>query len=144
YSNVGDSAIWVGTRRWLRGRGAEVVYACDKETYARGPLAARLGRGTILLQGGGNLGDMWYAHQQFREQVIQAFPENRVIQLPQTIHFFDEDWALGEARRAFIGHANFTLLCRDRRSLAFARRHFAAPSLLCPDLAFVLGPLPRQ
>jgi exopolysaccharide biosynthesis predicted pyruvyltransferase EpsI len=142
HPNVGDSAIWLGEKRWLRRRGAEVVYACDMETYSREQLAARLGGGVILLHGGGNLGDFWYAHQQFREQVIQDFPGNKIIQLPQTICFLD-DWALGEARRVFNGHRDLTLLCRDRRSLEIARKEFAAPSALCPDMAFALGPLPR-
>jgi exopolysaccharide biosynthesis predicted pyruvyltransferase EpsI len=142
HPNVGDSAIWLGERRWLGRRGAEVVYACDLETCSREQLAARLGGGTILLHGGGNLGDFWYAHQQFREQVIQDFPDNPIIQLPQTIHFLD-DWALGEARRVFNGHKDLTLLCRDRRSLDIARTQFGAASALCPDMAFALGPLRR-
>jgi pyruvyl transferase EpsO len=111
-------------------------------TYSRRRLAARLGDGVILLHGGGNLGDFWLEHQQFREQVIQDFPDNRIIQLPQTIYFMDE-WGVGEARRVFDGHRNLTLLCRDLPSLDFARKEFAAPSLLCPDMAFALGPLKR-
>jgi pyruvyl transferase EpsO len=140
HSNVGDSAIWLGEREWLRRNGLEAVYACDVATYSRDQLAARLGRGVILLHGGGNLGDLWVEHQWFREQVIQDFPENRILQLPQTIHFLDE-WGVGEARRVFDAHRGLTLLCRDRASLDFTRREFAAPSLLCPDMAFALPAL---
>jgi pyruvyl transferase EpsO len=63
--------------------------------------------------------------------------------MPQTIYFMDE-WGIGEARRCFNAHRNLTLLCRDRASLAFARRHFTARSLPCPDMAFALGPLRRS
>src|SRR5262245_41215512 len=142
HPNVGDSAIWLGETAWLRRRGLSPVYACDVATYSRRRLAARLGDGVILLHGGGNLGDFWVEHQQFREQVIRDFPDNKIIQLPQTTYFLDE-WADGEARRAFDGHRNLTLLCRDRPSLDCARRELAAPSLLCPDVAFALGPLER-
>jgi exopolysaccharide biosynthesis predicted pyruvyltransferase EpsI len=141
HSNVGDSAIWLGETCWLRGNGVKIVYACDFETYSREQMAIRLGEGAILLHGGGNLGDFWPHLQQFRERVIQDFPRSKIIQLPQTIHFEDE-WGLGEARRVFNAHPDFTLLCRDRRSLDFARAEFACPSLLCPDMAFALGPLP--
>jgi pyruvyl transferase EpsO len=127
---------------WLGRNGVEVVFTCDQETYSRERMAARLGGGVILLHGGGNLGDFWVAHQQFRELVIQDFPGNAIIQLPQTIFFMDA-WGLGEARRIFDAHHHLTLLCRDRQSLDFARTHFAAPSLLCPDMAFALGPLSR-
>ncbi|HKB42104.1 MAG TPA: polysaccharide pyruvyl transferase family protein [Gemmataceae bacterium] len=142
HANVGDSAIWLGEKGWLHRQGLRLVYACDVATYSRRRLAARLGDGVILLHGGGNLGDFWLEHQQFREQVIQDFPGHRIIQLPQTIYFMDE-WGVGEARRTFDAHHNLTLLCRDRPSLDFARKQFAAPSLLCPDMAFAVGPLER-
>ncbi len=142
HANVGDSAIWLGEKEWLRKEGLRLVYACDVATYSRHRLAARLGDGVILLHGGGNLGDFWVEHQQFREQVLQDFPDHKIIQLPQTIYFMDE-WGVGEARRVFNAHRNLTLLCRDQTSLDFARKQFAAPSLLCPDMAFALGPLER-
>ena len=59
HSNVGDSAIWLGERAWLRRHGLDVVYACDVNTYSREQLAARIGQGVLLLHGGGNLGDLW-------------------------------------------------------------------------------------
>src|SRR4051812_8444228 len=59
HSNVGDSAIWLGESRWLARRGIQISYTCDITTYSRERLASRLGGGTILLSGGGNLGDFW-------------------------------------------------------------------------------------
>jgi len=96
----------------------------------------------ILLHGGGNLGDFWGDHQRFREQVIRDFPGRRIIQLPQTIYFMDA-WGVGEARRVFDAHKDFTLLCRDDESLRFAAAEFGGPCRRCPDMAFVLGPLRR-
>lgn len=142
YSNVGDSAIWLGETEWLSRHDSRVVYSCDLWTYSPEKLRARLGGGTILLQGGGNLGDFWVEHQRFRERVIEDFPDNRIIQLPQTIYFMDE-WGVGEARRIFNAHPDFTLLCRDQSSLDFARREFSVNSALCPDMAFALGKLKR-
>jgi exopolysaccharide biosynthesis predicted pyruvyltransferase EpsI len=142
HANVGDSAIWLGETEWLRRAGCPLVYVCDMAAFSPEMLAARLGGGVILLHGGGNLGDFWWEHQQFRERVIQDFPWNKIIQLPQTIHFEDQ-WGVGEARRVFNAHPDFTLLCRDRRSLDIASAEFACRSLLCPDMAFALGALPH-
>ena len=142
YSNVGDSAIWLGETEWLRRRGVEVVYACDTATYSSRTLSERIGSGPILLSGGGNFGDFWVEHQWFRERVIGEFPDNAIIQLPQTIHFMD-NWGASEARRIFNAHQRLTVLCRDRQSLDFARRQFTARSELCPDMAFALGAIPR-
>jgi pyruvyl transferase EpsO len=142
HSNVGDSAIWLGEQAWLRRRGCELVYTCDTATYSPGHLARR-DPDVVLLHGGGNLGDFWAEHQRFRECVIESFPGRRMILLPQTIHFLHEA-NIAEARRVFGAHKSLTLLCRDRVSLEFARAELGCPCLLCPDMAFALGPcLPR-
>ncbi len=143
HANVGDSAIWLGTIACLRSLGmAGPDYACDHATYSRQRLAKRVGAGTILLGGGGNFGDLWEAHQYFREQVIGDFPDNPIIQLPQSIHF-RHGAALARARGVVDGHPQLTLLVREQRSLDIARNEFRASSILCPDMAFCLGPLPR-
>lgn len=143
HSNVGDSAIWLGERCALRRAGVSVVYACDRLSYSPDRLKARLKDGTILLHGGGNLGDVWPSLQRFREQVIAEFPDNRIIQLPQTVHFSERE-NLDHAKKVFSKHPNLTLLVRDRRSLKIAEVGLGTKSLLCPDMAFSLGPLRRS
>ena len=142
-ANVGDSMIWLGTLAWLArsGRGRP-RYVCSDLTYDRRALARRIGDGTILLGGGGNFGDLYPNHQEFRERVIADFPAHRIVQLPQSIHFANPA-PLARARDVMAGHPRLTLLVRDRRSLELARTEFPVPSQLCPDLAFGLAPLPR-
>ena len=140
YYNVGDSAIWLGQRHLLRECGVQVAYLCTQQSYSAGRLAMALPRGPILIQGGGNMGDLWPHHQRFRERVIQDFPERTIIQFPQSIFFKDKD-QLSRARAVFNAHPNVTLLLRDQRSLDFARNEFVCQSILCPDMAFLLGTL---
>jgi exopolysaccharide biosynthesis predicted pyruvyltransferase EpsI len=143
YSNVGDSAIWLGQLAYLRSlEEVTLTYSCDAHSYSRGELAKRLGDGTILLSGGGNLGDLWEAPQALRERVIRDFPHTRIVQLPQSVHFRDRH-ALQRARDVFSSHPALTLLVRDRQSLAFAAEELRTPSHLCPDMAFCLGPIER-
>jgi pyruvyl transferase EpsO len=143
HANVGDSAIWLGELRALRRLGFRApCYICSAETYSAAALARRLGGGAILLSGGGNLGDLWPTHQDFREQVLADFPDHRVVQLPQSIHFQSRE-LLQRAREVFQGHGDFTLLLRDKESLAHAGREFDVPSMLCPDMALALGSLAR-
>jgi exopolysaccharide biosynthesis protein PssK len=139
YANVGDNAIWLGELAYLRRSGVEIVYRSDQVAYSRRLLAARIGDGTILLSGGGNFGDLWPAHQWFREEVVEAFPERKIVQLPQTIRF-TEAANLERARRIFGRHPNVTILVRDEQSLSV---DLGAEVLLCPDMAFALGPLER-
>lgn len=143
YRNVGDSAIWLGERRLLAGIGAETVYTSDRLTFSPEALEKSLPEGgAILLSGGGNFGDLWPDHQRFRERVVEAFPHRAVVQLPQSAWFGDAR-NLDRARSVVSRHPDMTLLWRDRRSLEFAREQFEAPSILCPDMAFGLGSLPR-
>ncbi len=143
YANVGDSVIWIGTRRLLRRLGVRVVYVADMASFSPAVLVGRLGRGTILLQGGGNFGDLWPAYQRFRESVIEAFPGHRLIQLPQTLRFRQRE-TLARAKAVLGRHPNFTLLVRDQESLEFARHEFDVRSVLCPDLAPAVGALARR
>ena len=142
YSNVGDSAIWLGALASLRRRGIRTLcYSCSFKNYSRRDLERRIGDGTIVLSGGGNFGDRYEPHQRLREEVIAAFPNHRIVQLSQSIWFRSGE-ALDRSRRLLGRHRDLTLLVRDWDSLAIAKRDFAeVRSLLCPDLALGLGPL---
>ncbi|UIF89512.1 polysaccharide pyruvyl transferase family protein (plasmid) [Cupriavidus necator] len=45
------------------------------------------GSTTIVFHGGGNLGDLYPLHDNFRKLVIKRYPNNKIVILPQTIHF---------------------------------------------------------
>jgi exopolysaccharide biosynthesis predicted pyruvyltransferase EpsI len=142
HSNVGDSAIWCGELAYLRSRRAEIVYQCSIDTYRREVLAKRIGAGMVLIHGGGNFGTLYPQHQGLREQVILDFPDNTVIQLPQTVHFAD-GVSLERASTVIRRHGGVVLLLRDARSLTFANDVFASTNELCPDMAFCLGGLAK-
>jgi len=146
YSNVGDAAIWLGEISCLAACGIprdHVRYMCDVATYSESNLRRSIGEsGFILLHGGGNFGDLWAGHQQFRETVIAAFPNNPIVVLPQSIHF-TEPRALDTAAVAFNRHGDLTVLVRDQASLDVLRERFTTCNILCPDMAFCLGKLDR-
>ena len=143
--NLGDAAIWVGTRAALDRRGVRVRFACEPRAYRRGLLVRALGDDpTVLLQGGGNLGDLYPGSWQhrIRLRVLRDLPRARVIQLPQSIWFRRQ----GPMRRfadLARAHPDFRLLVRERPSLARARDQLGLEAELCPDLALALGSLSR-
>lgn len=143
YANVGDAAIWLGERMLLQRLGVHVAYVSDERNFDAGELVRRVGGGPVLIQGGGNLGDLWPHHQAFRESVLRALPDSLVVQLPQSIHF-REAASLIRAGEAFSAHRSFKLLVREQRSLELARAAFPTTQPeLCPDMALGLGLLPR-
>ena len=143
HSNVGDSAIWLGEIAWLAAAGIRIEYRCDVKSYSPAAVAQSLGDGgTIFIHGGGNFGDLWPRHHRLRETVVRDFPDRPIIQFPQTMHFSSRD-SLARTRSVFNAHPNLTLLVRDTTSLDLAQNEFRARSVLCPDMAFRLGPLAR-
>ena len=134
--------IWLGERSYIDGNNISIVYTCDQSNYSKNELRSRLRGGTILIHGGGNLGDLWPHHQQFRETIVTAFAQNRIVQLPQSV-FFKDKANLKRAATVLDGHPDFTLLVRERQSFEFARKEFQTRCILCPDSAFILGALDR-
>lgn len=143
YGNAGDAAIWLGAEEELRRRGHRVVDRSGRIGFSERRLRNRLPPGgVVLFTGGGNLGDLYPAHQGFRERVVEALRDRRIVQLPQTVHF-DHERSIERVRRSFEGHPDLTLCVRDQPSLELVRDSFDVPVVLAPDTAFGLGPLSR-
>jgi exopolysaccharide biosynthesis predicted pyruvyltransferase EpsI len=142
--NLCDTAIYAGARRSLDRIGAKVVLACEPRAYRRGIVRRAVGdRGTIVLHGGANFGDLYkrQPQQTARRHLLRDFPRARVIQLPQTIYFERADDSKRFIERC-RDHADFTILARDRVSVERAAE-LGLDTTLAPDLAFGLGPIDR-
>jgi pyruvyl transferase EpsO len=138
YSNVGDSAIFLGELHLLGTfHGSRPSYVCSTRSYVD-DIVAKLSDGPLYLQGGGNFGDLWPRHQNFREHILRKHKDRKIIQLPQSVHF-DNPKALDQCAFAIDNHADFILLVRDEKSYALAQRKFNCQVLMCPDAAFGLG-----
>lgn len=144
HSNAGDSAVWLGERASLRRLGQQIIYQASWASYRRDDLAKVLGENdVILINGGGNFGDLYQHNQEvIRGRVLRDFRMTRTIQLPQSI-WFQKSENLARAKSLCENHNNFTLMVRDLQSLNFAKEKLSVPTLLCPDMALAMGPLPR-
>lgn len=143
HSNIGDSAIWVGQYAALRGvagRKASYVASCGNDDLAAGEWSAVPGQ--IFLHGGGNFGDLYPMHQNYRLNVLRALPGRRIVQLAQSIHFSDRA-GVKETADAIKAHGNFCFFARDRKTYDFASEAFECEVKMVPDGAFGLGPLKR-
>jgi exopolysaccharide biosynthesis predicted pyruvyltransferase EpsI len=137
--NVGDSAIWVGEIAYLRAQHQRLPsYVSAIRDFSATELEQLAPEGTLFVHGGGNFGDIWVAHQDFRERLMAQFPKRRIVQFAQSIHYGDPARVQATAR-AISRHGQFVLLVRDAPSLDFARRHFDCEVQLCPDMAFCIG-----
>jgi len=136
YTNVGDLLIMLGTLRFLERAKLPVsrmgMYFNYDPAWASPDDA-------IVFQGGGNLGDIYVPFQRFRERVVAACPYNRIVILPQTIHFI-EDACYRRCCRLFSRHPDLHICVRDERSALLAQE--MTPNVyLMPDMAHQLWPV---
>lgn len=145
YANVGDALIWLGEIAYLNSRKIRPAYVCDFNNFNSKNLSYALGNNPlILLQGGGNFGSLWKTIHDFRLRVLRDFQGVPIVHFPQSIHFND-DAVLEQTKLAIRQHGNFTLVVRDHPSYEFATAQFDCKVLLCPDMAFFIGPIkPNQ
>jgi exopolysaccharide biosynthesis predicted pyruvyltransferase EpsI len=137
--NIGDHLIGLGSLLYLTDvNQTEVNYIASDKDFNEDSFLTTSQNSPIVFHGGGNLGDLWPKHQNFREHLIGKYKDREIYILPQTI-YFREPQNLEKAKQVFNSHPNLTLFCRDRVSYEIAKKHFYDCQIkLAPDMAFQL------
>lgn len=139
HGNVGDLLILQGTLEFFRKKKLSPSVIAPFSSYS--PRWVSEGC-VVVFHGGGNLGDLYRYPQFLREKVIQSCHGNRIIILPQTIYFQEEE-AWERCRRIFSAHPDLHLFVRDERSFELGRE--LTPNVyLVPDMAHQLYPLAKS
>lgn len=134
HSNIGDILIWEGERQFLEN----VKYQCLNITSKDFCLFPDLSSGiVILLHGGGNFGDLWREHQEFRLEIIRRYPEHRIIMFPQSVYYESGD-RMKEDAQEMARHPDLILCARDYPSYALLKENFRNRIMLVPDMAFCI------
>lgn len=144
YPNIGDHLIWLGTLFYLTDTlKTQIKYTASVWDFSAEKMEQRIGRDApILLQGGGNMGDLWPIFQNFRERIVSQYKDRKIIILPQTIHFKDIN-NFKKAAEVFNAHPNLTIFARDSYSYKQAKEHFYNCRILqAPDMAFYMIGMP--
>ena len=146
YRNIGDLAIAVAQESYLEridlGEVKEYVEndRWDALTYYRQAIPSNA---VIVLQGGGNMGDRYFGLDLKRAGVVEAFPNNRIVIMPQTS---DYNGKLGEAllkymRSVYIKHGDVHIFARERRSYELMKKQFRGVDVqLSTDIVMTYRP----
>lgn len=135
HPNIGDTLIWEGTREFLNTLPYKCLYYASKDSFRYRQLPKDA---IILLHGGGNFGDLYRLHSEFRKKVIKLYPNNKVVILPQTVFYEDMNLLQGDAS-FYAAYPNVTICAREQYSFDFLKEHFKNKILLLPDMAFFLN-----
>lgn len=133
YSNIGDTLIWQGEIDFLQKVRAKCKGMYSLETF-RFPKIKQ--DDLILFQGGGNFGDLWPRHHDFKMKVVDAYPANEFLFLPQTVYFENPD-NMRRCAKKLSGKA-VTICARDKVSYQVLKENFDNEILLVPDMAFCI------
>lgn len=134
--NIGDTLIWQGTLDFLKKKSLKMLDFGNSTTAD----LKKLHKDTIiLLHGGGNFGDIYSSSQNFRKLVVDKYPNNKIIILPQTI-FFENKNTQDKDLKFFSKHQNLFLCVRDHASYNLATQYLDKDKvLLLPDMAFCIN-----
>lgn len=136
YGNIGDLLIMQGTFKFfennrIKPRLVAPIFAFDLDWIQPDDV--------VVFQGGGNFGDLYAGMQPLREKVAREKPHNRIIVLPQTIHFSSPE-AMQKSVAVFQQHPDVHICVRDENSYDLAKQ-FTTNVYLAPDMAHHLYPI---
>ena len=136
HMNIGDLLINLGTEQFLADHNINVwrrYSVFDMPDSIKGMEDDVV----ILCHGGGNFGDLYPILQNGRERVLRLYPRNRIVILPQTVHFRSRE-RFFQSMEQFRSHGNCYIFARDNRSLEFLRQASFTQTSAMPDMAHYL------
>ena len=135
YSNIGDSLIWKGTETLLASLPYKCLYRASCKTFRHIDISENV---IIIMMGGGNWGDLYLIHNEFRKRIVQSYPNNKIVILPQTVYYEGARNARFDAE-VFRKHKRLTIFARDKYSYWFLKLfRFNKDIRLLPDMAFCI------
>ena len=145
HDNVGDHLITLSEMDFLNNRFGdyEIYEITDIEyTWHHSGIKNRVGEeDIILITGGGFLGSLWlYNGENNVRDILQEYPCNKVIILPQTIYFEENERGKTELKKTidiYSQHENLTICAREQASYHFLQSVFpeSVKLLQLPDVA---------
>jgi pyruvyl transferase EpsO len=137
HDNIGDLLIWIAELEFFRQKNISPVQIHCHEAIDQ--IKERIEPDDILfIHGGGNWGDLWETHENFRNTILRQFHKHRIIVFPQTM-YYREKTRLEASKTAVSNCKDITIFMRDKISLDLALKSYPTASVfLCPDLAFLL------
>lgn len=121
HGNMGDHAIAEAESALLDEAGIsfrEITYNTLLLLERHHALNIMNGR-CIVVNGGGNLGTLWFPVERLFRRIIKENPRSFILCMPNTIYYEDNNWAQSElelSRKVYNAHAHLKLYAREQSS----------------------------
>jgi len=146
HGNLGDNAIALAEENLLKKYFSEfeLVQLPEKGLIEAIEKIQIEGDDIILFHGGGNLGDLYDLPEAGRRYVVEHYPKNKIIFLPQTMCFIKSE-ELKISSNIYNNHQNLTMLAREKRSFEQMKENFKKCKIyLTPDMVMTMNKYSSQ
>lgn len=134
HGNLGDQQIRVSTIEMLNDLKIKFIEIDMSEYFLYQDINFKNIK-TIILHGGGNIGDEYMDDVLIRDHAIRKFKDKKIIIFPQTIYFKDNNSSeLQISKKIYESHQNLTIALREKTSFQFAKNNFNCNMILTPDI----------
>lgn len=150
HTNVGDSAIAIAERDFLKNSGIKVENIKEislSEFNSRKEFLIKVinkSKCLVCLLGGGNMGNQWICEELPRQKMISGFKNNKIIVFPQTIFYSEDEKGKTEAERSiqiYNDKKNLTIVAREKPSFDIMKKLYPETKiLLTPDIVLSTSP----
>lgn len=146
HSNLGDHAIALAIKKILEDKYKnKLILEFSYSQYNRNKidiLKLVNEKDIIITIGGGNFGNLYLYEEEQRRDIVQRFPKNKIIVMPQSISFSNDEIGRKEVEKSNIiysKHQNFNIITRDRKSYEYGKKYFPNNNVyLAPDSVLYL------
>lgn len=150
HNNIGDSAIAYAQNLFLQNNiddDYKIIEVTSGEwARFRKVLGCIVRKRDIIMQhGGGNMGITWFNEELIRRDIIEQFPNNKMIIFPQTIYYGDSEEGKKEfenSKKIYNSHKDLHLIAREKVSYEIMKEAYPnCDVILTPDIVLSMDKL---
>jgi len=143
YGNVGDHAIVLSEIRFLRD--AHVSYldisSVEYKLFKKNIVQFIRKDDIILIDGGGNMGDIWPGTMEQINDIVKSFINNKIMVFPESWYFTDNHYGkqlLKDTMLTFNEHKDIILFARDSWSFVEMKKNLTIDVRLSFDCVLLM------
>lgn len=146
HDNLGDQAIATAIEKILKDKyGNRLLLEFSHNKYNRNKkiIEKLVNKNDIIVTiGGGNFGNLYLGEETQRRDIVERFPNNKIIVMPQSISFTNDEVGKKEIEKSnkiYSKHKNFNIITRDVKSYEYGKQYFPSNNIyLAPDSVLYL------
>lgn len=142
HGNLGDQALAFSETQILKKLGVRYIEISDRSIreLARRKKLKLLNNRVIFVNGGGNLGTLWFGVEEMMREIVRNVSQSKILFFPNTFYYEDSDWGKNEFEKSkeIYGRKNVYLYAREHTSYEAMKAAYDKCSLV-PDMALRLN-----